>query len=60
MKDYNWAVNKDKLQRAEKFLSPDATEEQVKEKYISLAGLVREKSEPIETPVEEKKAKKGK
>ena len=32
MKDYNWAVNKDKLQRAEKFLSPDATEEQVKEK----------------------------
>lgn len=59
MKDYNWAVNKDKLQRAEKFLSPDATEEQVKEKYISLAGLVREKSE-TEVPEAPKTTKKGK
>lgn len=55
---YEWARNNDKLQRAIGILLNEGkilTDELVKEKYISIAGAIRDVEE---TPVEKPKRKK--
>jgi hypothetical protein len=48
---YNWAVNQLKLQLATAKVGKGASEEQVKEMYIKMGGLVRE-STPEKVEVE--------
>ena len=65
MKDYTWAVNKLKLERAIKNFGEDATESLIKEYYIKLGGLVapekiRATAPIIEQPKEEIKVEKPK
>jgi hypothetical protein len=40
MKNYAWAQNESKLQRAIGELGPDASEEAIKARYIEMAGFV--------------------
>lgn len=63
MLKYAWAINKNKLERATIAAGADATEEQVKAKYIAYAGLLREdapsdEANDFEDEAKPKKAKK--
>lgn len=44
-KQYSWAVNVAKLERAVAAAGPKGTEKEIKALYISYAGLVREVGE---------------
>lgn len=52
----DWSTNPIKLARAKGNLSPNATEEHIKEEYIRLGGFV--KGEPITVTADEKPVSK--
>jgi hypothetical protein len=56
MKQYGWALNPIKLQRAIVAAGTDASEEDVRAKYVEFGGLVAE-SAPVKAQDEEPKKK---
>lgn len=59
IKPFSWVSNKEKLERARGILGPDASEADLKEKYVELGGLVLPEYDAPEASEEKpKKAKK--